>query len=569
MRKLILFTVALLCAASMWAADPQMEGPWTMLNMKSGTCDRDLNSHISFNGLNNSHWGTLEFWNDGDGMGYNVLGSSSKNSKNAVFFIACREEPVPAYTRKSLTWTYKMKSRTEKHYSTTSLYKRDNVNDLMAMDVDFTQDYDDKAGQEYMLSQLKNHEHENRKTSDPYTKTFEFDNRNGSDVSVKSWYLMVAHVVRSGDAKSGLHEWGCFLHVSESWATWYYKYITFDANGGAGSMANQTIENSGTLTANSFTRTGYTFAGWSTSPTGAVAYANGASISADANNKGPVTLYAHWVLPVSGVESLINAIGTVTYTPESKARIDAARTEYNALSDGDKISVSNYGTLTNAEAVYNTIAKIDAIGTVTYTADSREKIKKAREAYNALTGHQEWVTNYSTLTEAESTYASLQAVAEVRAKIVAIGEVTAESGEAITAALTAYMALSAEQKAQLPVVYLETLLNAEDTYGVLTGKSTVQFKDNNDALIRSQVIALDYPEVPEVEGYTFQYWQLIGEDLTAGIIRLQAVYKSNTPTDLDETIGNRQSSNRKFIKDGNLYILKDEFIYTINGQKVK
>ena len=517
MRKLILFTVALLCAASLWATDPQMEGPWTMLNMKSGTCDRDINPHISFNGLNNSHWGTLEFWNDGDGMGYNVLGSSSENSKNAVFFIACREEPVPAYTRKRLTWTYKMKSRTEKHYSTTSLYKRDNVNDLMAMDVDFTQDYDDQSGSGYMLSQLKNHSHENWKTSDPYTKTFEFDNRNGSDVSVKSWYLMVAHVVRSGDAKSGLHEWGTFLHVSESWATWFYKYITFDANGGAGSMANQTIENSGTLTANSFTRTGYTFAGWSMSPTGAVAYANGASISADANNKGPVTLYAVWTLSVAVVESLINEIGTVYYAAESKAKIDAARAAYDALSVGDKTSVSNYGTLTNAEAAY----------------------------------------------------ASMQAVAEVKTKIDAIGVVTTESGDAITAALTAYSALSAEQKAQLPVVYLETLLNAEDTYGVLTGKSTVQFKDNNDALIRSQVIALDYPNAPLVEGYTFQYWQLIGEDLTAGIIRLQAVYKSNTPTDVDETIVNGQSSNRKFIKDGNLYILKDEFIYTINGQKVK
>ncbi len=567
MRKILLFTAALLCAASMWATDPQMEGPWTMLNMKSGTCDRDINPHISFNGLNNSHWGTLEFWNDGDGMGYNVLGSSSKNSKNAVFFIAGREEPVPAYTRKSLTWTFKMKSRTEKHYSTTTLYVRNNVNDLMAMDVDFTQEYKDESGLAYSMAQLKNHEHANWKTSDPYTKTLQFDNRNGSDVSVKSWYLMVAHVVCSGDdGKSGLHEWGTFLHVSESWTTWYYKYITYDANGGAGSMANQTIENSGTLTANSFTRTGYTFAGWSTSPTGAVAYANGAAISADANNKGPVTLYAHWVLPVSDVISLINAIGTVTYTPESKARIDAARTEYNALSVEDKASVSNFGTLTNAEAVYNTIAKIDAIGTVTYTADSREKIERAREAYDALAEHQEWVTNYSTLTEAESTYASLQAVAEVRAKIVAIGEVTAESGDKIAEALLAYSALSAEQKAQLPVVYLETLLNAEDTYGVLTGKSIVQFKDNNDALIRSQVIALDYPSAPEVEGYTFQYWKIVEKNLSDGIIRLQAFYTS-TPTDIEDV--NAKANVSKFIRNGNLYILKEEFIYTINGQKVK
>ena len=154
----------------------------------------------------------------------------------------------------------------------------------------------------------------------------------------------------------------------------------------------------------------------------------------------------------------------------------------------------------------------------------------------------------------------------MRAKIVAIGEVTAESGDKIAEALLAYSALSAEQKAQLPVVYLETLLNAEDTYGVLTGKSIVQFKDNNDALIRSQVIALDYPSAPEVEGYTFQYWKIVEKNLSDGIIRLQAFYTS-TPTDIEDV--NAKANVSKFIRNGNLYILKEEFIYTINGQKVK
>ena len=520
MKKLLLFTVALLCAASMWAADPQMEGPWTMLNMKSGSCNRDLNPHISFNQLGYNHWGTLKFWNDDDGVGYTLEGKSTKLSKNMVFLIAYRDESVPAYTRKVLTWTFVLKSRNKKHHSTTSLYARDNLSDLMWMDVDFTEKYDDTAGQEYMLAQLMNHadEGDTKKTSSNYTKTFEFDNRNGSTETIKSWYLMLAHVVRSGDSgKDGLHEWGSFLHVSESWETWYYKYITFDANGGTGTMDAQEIENNGTLTANAFTRNGYTFQGWAKTPNGEVVYADGATIMATADSKGPVTFYAVWTPSVAVVESLI-----------------------------------------------------DAIGTVTYTADSREKIKKAREAYNALSEEdQALVSNYTTLTEAESTYVSLQVVAEIKTKINAIGEVTAESGDEIAETLTAYMALSAEQKALMAATDLTTLLNAEDAYGVLTGKSTVQFKDNNDALIRSQVIALDYPDAPLVEGYTFQYWQLIGEDLTAGIIRLQAVYTQNTPTDLDETIVNGQSSNRKFIKDGNLYILKDEFIYTINGQKVK
>ena len=520
MRKILLFTVSLLCAASMWAATPQTEGPWTMLTMKSGSCNRDLNSNISFNQLGYNHWGTLELWNDDDGIGYTLEGSSTKLSKNMVFLIAYRDESVPAYTRKVLTWTFVLKSRNKKHHSTTSLYARDNLSDLMWMNVDFTEKYDDKAGQEYMLAQLMNHadEGDTKITSSNYTKTFEFDNRNGSDAAVKSWYLMLAHVVRSGDnAKSDLHEWGSFLHVSESWATWYYRYITYDANGGTGSMANQTIENSGNMTANAFTRNGYTFQGWAQTPNGEKVYDDGATIMATADSKGPVTFYAVWTPSVAVVESLINEIGTVCYAAESKAKIDAAREAYDALSNENRSSV----------------------------------------------------TNYETLTAAEAAYASMQAVAEVKTKIDAIGVVTTESGDAITTARAAYNALSAEQKALMTATDLTTLLNAEDAYGVLTGKSTVQFKDNNDALIRSQVIALDYPDAPLVEGYTFQYWQLIGEDITAGTIRLQAVYKSNTPTDLDETIVNGQSSNRKFIKDGNLYILKDEFIYTINGQRVK
>jgi len=48
----------------------------------------------------------------------------------------------------------------------------------------------------------------------------------------------------------------------------------------------------------------------------------------------------------------INAIGTVEYTPECKALIDAVRTAYDALTDAQKALVTNYPTLTAAEAKY-------------------------------------------------------------------------------------------------------------------------------------------------------------------------------------------------------------------------
>ncbi len=69
--------------------------------------------------------------------------------------------------------------------------------------------------------------------------------------------------------------------------------ITFDANGGSGSMNVQTIsyDVATTLTANAFTRTGYTFNGWNTKADGTgTSYADGASIKLTADT----TLYAQW-----------------------------------------------------------------------------------------------------------------------------------------------------------------------------------------------------------------------------------------------------------------------------------
>ena len=48
----------------------------------------------------------------------------------------------------------------------------------------------------------------------------------------------------------------------------------------------------------------------------------------------------------------ITAIGTVAYTPESKALIDAARTAYDALTAVQQALVTNYSTLTDAETAY-------------------------------------------------------------------------------------------------------------------------------------------------------------------------------------------------------------------------
>ena len=190
----------------------------------------------------------------------------------------------------------------------------------------------------------------------------------------------------------------------------------------------------------------------------------------------------------------INAIGTVAYSDKSKTKIDAARSAYDALTSDQKTLVTNYSTLTTAESSYSelktaadnqaaaadVIAKINAIGTVAYTDACKELIDDARTAYDALTSDQKvLVTNYSTLTTAESSYSELKtaadnqaAAADVIAKINAIGTVayTDACKELIDDARNAYDALTSDQK--VLVTNYETLTTAESTYRSLTPVSS-------------------------------------------------------------------------------------------------
>ena len=85
--------------------------------------------------------------------------------------------------------------------------------------------------------------------------------------------------------------------------------VQFNANGGEGSMSDQshTYGVSKALTANTFTRTGYTFAGWATSSGGDAVYADKQSVNNLTNvNNGTVTLYAKWTLNTYTVTWVVN-----------------------------------------------------------------------------------------------------------------------------------------------------------------------------------------------------------------------------------------------------------------------
>jgi uncharacterized repeat protein (TIGR02543 family) len=73
--------------------------------------------------------------------------------------------------------------------------------------------------------------------------------------------------------------------------------VKYNANGGSGAMFDSVhiYDTSTALSANAFTRTGYTFQGWATSATGSVAYTDKQSVSnLTSTNGATVTLYAVW-----------------------------------------------------------------------------------------------------------------------------------------------------------------------------------------------------------------------------------------------------------------------------------
>ena len=80
------------------------------------------------------------------------------------------------------------------------------------------------------------------------------------------------------------------------------------------------------------------------------------------------------------------------------------------------------------------------------------------------------------------------------------------------------------------------------------------------------------PHEPRIEGFTFVGWQVLPGMLEDGIV-LQAVYEANTPTptptQAPAVYVNPANKAQKLIRHGNVYILRDDKIYTIQGQTVK
>ena len=137
---------------------------------------------------------------------------------------------------------------------------------------------------------------------------------------------------------------------------WVYT-VTFDANGGSGTMGDFVFTNSAALPANAFSRTGYTFSKWDTSPSGSGQYNDCATVAHD------LKLYAIWsacqyTLTFDSREgSDVSGSETVTYDSTYGTLPTPTRPGYNfagwytepfgggKVARGDKVSIASDHTL--------------------------------------------------------------------------------------------------------------------------------------------------------------------------------------------------------------------------------
>ncbi len=143
----------------------------------------------------------------------------------------------------------------------------------------------------------------------------------------------------SGEARTQIASFSCY----DSGCV-----VSFDSNGGTGTMAAQTIDagTAGTLNANIFTRAGYSFNGWNTKADGTgTAYGDGATVTLTAD----LTLYAQWKqanpLAVSSIAPSTTSAhvnDSVTWTVTATGGEAPYKYRYYVYKDGAEVTKSSY-----------------------------------------------------------------------------------------------------------------------------------------------------------------------------------------------------------------------------------
>ena len=91
-------------------------------------------------------------------------------------------------------------------------------------------------------------------------------------------------------------------------------------------------------------------------------------------------------------------------------------------------------------------------------------------------------------------------------------------------------------------------------------------RDSTPLYMESQT--WEIPHAPRVEGFTFLKWQVLAGDLDAGV-RLQAVYTADSATNMQNVVVNPANPAQKLIRNGNVYILTDDKVYSVSGKTIQ
>jgi len=108
----------------------------------------------------------------------------------------------------------------------------------------------------------------------------------------------------------------------------------------------------------------------------------------------------------------------------------------------------------------------------------------------------------------------------------------------------------------------------EEPVETVEGNYTIYYDDKDSQNLTSEVVTLHVPVAPVIEGFTFVEWRVVEGSLSLGIT-IQAVYMANEPTSAPEVYTNPANHAQKLIRNGNVYILTDDKVYTITGQKIQ
>ena len=180
--------------------------------------------------------------------------------------------------------------------------------------------------------------------------------------------------------------------------------ITFDANGGSGTMAKQTGDKDATVTlaSNVFKRSGYTFVGWNTTRDGkGTNYANKAQVKLSSSmtlyaqwkkSPGPTTTYTITYAANGGTGTMAKQTGnkdaTVTLTANTFKRTGYTFSGWNTKQDGTGTKYSDKAQvkLSSNMTLYAQWTKGSAAGTTTKTGDTLMPLVIAVLACIAVSG---------------------------------------------------------------------------------------------------------------------------------------------------------------------------------------